>query len=177
MQQPLPLLLLLALIPAPAPDAAAATATAPAAAPAAHTPREINLTPVYFNFDNFLLTADGEAQLQKIGRLMKDYPAVRVKLIGHADAKGTADYNLVLSQKRARTTLQYLLNLGIEESRLSYTGLGEKNFVAINSNPDGTDNPEGRQLNRRVEYEITGTDDAVLKIIIPAIPEHLKFKK
>ncbi len=108
---------------------------------------------------------------------MKDFPAVRVRLIGHADAKGTADYNLVLSQKRARTTLQYLLNLGIEESRLSSTGLGEKNFVAINSNPDGTDNPEGRQLNRRVEYEITGTDDAVLTIRIPPIPEHLKFKK
>jgi outer membrane protein OmpA-like peptidoglycan-associated protein len=160
-------------------ETAPATAVAPAAvsSPVARAPREIDLTPVYFNFDNFLLTADGEAQLQKIYRLMKDFPAVRVRLIGHADAKGTADYNLVLSQKRARTTLQYLLNLGIEESRLSTTGLGEKNFVAINSNPDGTDNPEGRQLNRRVEYEITGTDDAVLTIRIPPIPEHLKFKK
>jgi outer membrane protein OmpA-like peptidoglycan-associated protein len=156
---------------------APATAVAPAVIPAAPAPRAIDLTPVYFNFDNFLLTADGEAQLQKIYRLMKDYPAVRVRLIGHADAKGTADYNLVLSQKRARTTLQYLLNLGIEESRLSSTGLGEKNFVAINSNPDGTDNPEGRQLNRRVEYEITGTNDAVLIIRIPPIPEHLRFKK
>ncbi len=156
----------------PSPDVAPAVIP-----PAAHTPRQIELTPVYFNFDNFLLTADGEAQLQKISRLMKDYPAIRVRLIGHADAKGPADYNLVLSQKRARTTLQYLLNLGIEESRLSTTGLGEKNFVAINSNPDGTDNPEGRQLNRRVEYEITGTDDSVLKIIIPQIPEHLRFKK
>ncbi len=160
-------------------EAAPAATVEPAAVsvPATPTPREIDLTPVYFNFDNFLLTADGEAQLQKIGRLMKDYPSVRVRLIGHADAKGTADYNLVLSQKRARTTLQYLLNLGIEESRLSSTGLGEKNFVAINSNPDGTDNPKGRQLNRRVEYEITGTDDAVLTIRIPPIPEHLKFKK
>ncbi len=147
----------------------------PVKTPAA--PREIDLTPVYFNFDNFLLTADGEAQLQKIGRLMKDFPEVRVKLIGHADAKGMADYNLVLSQKRAHTTVQYLVNLGIEVSRISSTGLGEKNFVAINSNPDGTDNPEGRQLNRRVEYEITGTDDAVLKIRIPSVPEHLKFKK
>lgn len=145
--------------------------------PVAAAPREIDLTPVYFNFDNFLLTADGEAQLHKIYRLMKDFPAVRVRLIGHADAKGTADYNLVLSQKRALTTLQYLLNLGIEESRLSSTGLGEKNFVAINSNPDGTDNPEGRQLNRRVEYEIIGTDDAVLTIRIPPVPERLKFKK
>ena len=161
-------------------EAVPAATVAPAAVPVAPrtpAPREIDLTPVYFNFDNFLLTADGEAQLQKIGRLMKDYPAVRVRLIGHADAKGPADYNLVLSQKRARTALQYLLNLGIEESRLSSTGLGEKNFVAINSNPDGTDNPEGRQLNRRVEYEITGTDDAVLLIRIPPVPEHLKFKK
>jgi outer membrane protein OmpA-like peptidoglycan-associated protein len=158
-------------------ETAPAAVVEPVAAPVAPTPREIDLTPVYFSFDNFLLTADGEAQLQKIGKLMKDFPAVRVRLIGHADAKGTADYNLVLSQKRARTTLQYLINLGIEASRLSSTGLGEKNFVAINSNPDGTDNPEGRQLNRRVEYEITGTDDAVLIIRIPPIPENLKFKK
>jgi len=159
----------------PAPEDA--PATAPAAATAAPAPREIDLTPVYFNFDNFLLTVDGEAQLKKIGRLMKDFPAVRVRLIGHADAKGPADYNLVLSQKRARTALQYLINLGIEESRLSSTGLGEKNFVAINSNPDGTDNPDGRQLNRRVEYEITGNDDAVLIIRIPPVPDILKFKK
>ena len=57
----------------------------PAAAP---TPREIDLTPVYFNFDNFLLTADGEAQLQKIYRLMKDYPAVQGQVDRSCRCKG-----------------------------------------------------------------------------------------
>ncbi len=60
-----------AAAPAVVPPAAAVSAPAATEAP---TPREIDLTPVYFNFDNFLLTADGEAQLQKIGRLMKDFP-------------------------------------------------------------------------------------------------------
>jgi outer membrane protein OmpA-like peptidoglycan-associated protein/tetratricopeptide (TPR) repeat protein len=158
--------------PAPAP---AVAPVVPANQPQA--PREIDLTPVYFAFDNFKLTPDGEAQLKKIYQLMTDFPDVRVRLIGHADAKGTAEYNLGLSQKRAKTTLQYLVNLGIDPGRLSSTGMGEKNFVAINSNPDGTDNPEGRQLNRRVEYEITGTNDLLIKIRIPPIPENLKFKK
>jgi len=73
--------------------------------------------------------------------------------------------------------MRRLVNLGIESDRLSAVGLGEKNFVAINSNPDGSDNPEGRRLNRRVEYEITGSDDTLIMIKMPLVPDNLKFRK
>ena len=149
----------------------------PAVQPQHLSPKEIILKPVYFAFDNHQLTREGEDQLKVVYQLMKDYPVIRIKLIGHADAKGPAEYNLVLSERRASSSMKYLVNLGIESGRLSAVGIGEKNFVAINSNPDGTDNPEGRRLNRRVEYEITGSDDSVIRMIIPAVPDNLKFSQ
>ena len=140
-------------------------------------PKQIELKPVYFAFDHYQLTGEGEEQLDKVFTLMKENPTIHIRLVGHADAKGPAEYNIKLSEKRASVALQFLVKQGIEAGRLSSTGIGEKNFVAINSNPDGTDNPEGRQLNRRVEYEITGPDYTVIRIIVPPVPERLRFKK
>lgn len=139
-------------------------------------PKEILLEPVYFAFDNFQLTDNGKAQLQKVAQFMKDYPEARIRLIGHADARGPADYNLKLSEKRAIAARTFLTGLGISADRVSTVGLGERNFAAINSNPDGTDNPEGRKLNRRVEYEIIEGDDQLLIIRLPEIPQSLKFR-
>jgi outer membrane protein OmpA-like peptidoglycan-associated protein len=138
-------------------------------------PREIELTPVYFSFDNFQLTDDGRKQLDKVYLLLTDYPSVRVKLMGHADARGPAEYNIKLSEKRAAAVMQYITDKGIALERLEIIGLGEKNFAAINSNPDGSDNPEGRRLNRRVEYEILSGDNLII-IKMPPIPDNLKFR-
>jgi outer membrane protein OmpA-like peptidoglycan-associated protein len=151
--------------------------SAPVKPVAVAAPKEIQLEPVYFAFDNFELTAEGRKQLEKVYQLLKEYPEVRVRLIGHADAKGPAEYNLQLSKKRAITTLNYIKALGIEDSRLESTGMGEKNFAAINSNPDGTDNPEGRKLNRRVEYEIIGPNDRIMIIRMTPVPANLKFRE
>jgi outer membrane protein OmpA-like peptidoglycan-associated protein len=140
-------------------------------------PGEIDLDPVYFAFDNFQLNEEGKKQLDKIFQLLSGYPAVRVKFIGHADAKGPAEYNQKLSEKRAYAVLKYILEKGVDTGRLTAKGMGEQRFAAINSNPDGTDNPEGRSLNRRVEYEITGANDLILTIRATPVPENLKFKQ
>ncbi|MBN1144479.1 MAG: OmpA family protein [Bacteroidales bacterium] len=140
-------------------------------------PKEIDLDPVYFAFDNFQLNEEGKKQLDKIFQLLKDHPAVRVKFIGHADAKGPAEYNQKLSEKRANAVLKYILERGVDSARLEAKGMGEQRFAAINSNPDGSDNPEGRRLNRRVEYEITGANDIILTIRATPVPENLKFKQ
>jgi len=140
-------------------------------------PKEIELDPVYFAFDNFQLNDAGKKQLDIVYQLLKDYPVVHVRLIGHADAKGPADYNLKLSEKRAAAVMRYFTGKGIETGRMETRGMGEKNFAAINSNTDGSDNPEGRRLNRRVEYEIIGADDTLIIIRTPSIPENLKFKE
>ncbi len=145
--------------------------------PSQQVPGEIELDPVYFAFDNFQLNEEGKKQLDQIFRLLKEYPVVRVKFIGHADAKGPAEYNQKLSEKRANAVMKYILEKGVEAGRIEAKGMGEQRFAAINSNPDGSDNPAGRKLNRRVEYEITGANEIVLFIRATPLPENLKFKQ
>jgi outer membrane protein OmpA-like peptidoglycan-associated protein len=139
--------------------------------------REIILAPVYFAFDNFNLNESGKLQMEKIKGYLSEYPVARVRLIGHADAKGPAEYNLVLSEKRAEVAKKYLVSLGIEAGRIETSGMGEKNFAAINSNADGSDNPEGRRLNRRVEYEIIGPENSPIIIHMTPVPGDLKYRQ
>lgn len=138
--------------------------------------QEIVLNPVYFDFDNFQLSETGKSELKKLADLMQTIPESSLKLFGYADAIGTAEYNTILSEKRAVAAMKFMISLGIEAKRLSATGLGETNFVAINKNPDGTDNPEGRRLNRRIEFEIWGIDTDKIMIVRPPIPENLRYK-
>ncbi|MBN2274976.1 MAG: OmpA family protein [Bacteroidales bacterium] len=138
---------------------------------------ELFLNPVYFAFDKYSLSETGKNELKKLAEVMKNRPASTLKLVGYADAVGPAPYNLTLSEKRAVTAMKFLVSLGIEASRLSAVGLGETNFAAINKNPNGTDNPEGRRLNRRVEFEILGIGSDELLIKRPVIPEKLRYKE
>jgi len=139
--------------------------------------KEIELDPVYFAFDNFQLDESGRAQLEKVHGYLNDYPGTRVKLVGHADAKGPAEYNLKLSERRAGVAKDYLVAQGIDPTRIVTMGMGEKNFAAINTNQDGSDNAEGRRLNRRVEYEITGTENTPISIRMTSVPENLKYRQ
>jgi outer membrane protein OmpA-like peptidoglycan-associated protein len=138
--------------------------------------KEIALNPVYFAFDNFQLSETGKNELKKLAELLQTIPGSALKLFGYADAMGPAPYNLTLSEKRAISAMKFLISLGIEAGRLSAVGLGETNFAAINTNSDGTDNPEGRKLNRRVEFEVIGMDTDKLLIRRPIIPENLRYK-
>ncbi len=139
--------------------------------------KEIELSPVYFNFDEHTLTETGKNKLREVYDLLSGYPEMHIRLVGHADAIGTTEYNLELSEKRAMAALNYLVGLGIDAEKLTPLGLGETSFAAINSNPDGTDNPEGRRLNRRVEFEIIVPEDSSIIITAPAIPENLRHKE
>jgi outer membrane protein OmpA-like peptidoglycan-associated protein len=74
---------------------------------------------------------------------------------GHTDGKGTHPYNMKLSENRAGAVKQWLVtNVGVQASRIKTTGWGETRPVAPNTNPDGSDNPQGRQKNRRVELTL-----------------------
>jgi outer membrane protein OmpA-like peptidoglycan-associated protein len=141
------------------------------------SPKEIELEPVYFGFDNFQLSETGKKQLEKVRQFLTDYPASHVRFVGHADSKGPAEYNQKLSEQRAKVAKKYITDMGIDTQRIETLGMGERNFAAINNNPDGTDNPEGRQLNRRVEYELIGNNELPLVIKMPPVPEKLKFRE
>ncbi len=169
----------------PAAEPAAQPVAEPAAQPVAQTPPVaepatpafLQLDPIYFAFDNTQLTEDGKVVLDKIAGILNNNTGLNLKLLGNADSRGAAEYNLKLSQRRAEEAMRYLIAKGISAKRLSAQGMGEKKFAAINSNPDGTDSPEGRQFNRRVEYEITGADNKRIGIILPPVPENLRFKE
>lgn len=113
-----------------------------------------------YEFNSPKLTPESKVVLDTtIMRLLTQNPLLIIELSTHTDNKGSDDYNLKLSQKRAETIMQYLIDKGIDKSRLVAKGYGESVPIAPNQNKDGSDNPEGRQQNRRTEIKIIGKID------------------
>ena len=110
-------------------------------------------TDVLFDFDKAVIRADAAPALAKAAEVLKSYPTAKVSIGGHTDAKGEDAYNDALSLRRAKVVAD---RLSAPAGRpLEAEGFGERRPVAPNAHPDGTDDPEGRQRNRRVEIRIT----------------------
>ena len=104
-----------------------------------------------FEFDKDVLTPRAIAALGKLGPSIKSAAVWGARIEGHTDGKGSDDYNQKLSERRAQSVRSWLAAGGFLPSNTSTMGYGEKKPVAPNENADGSDNPDGRQLNRRVE--------------------------
>lgn len=110
---------------------------------------------VLFDFDQSDLRPEPEADLNKVATVLKAHPKAIVLIEGHTDAKGADAYNLTLSEKRAASVKRWLVDKGGADGKHLVTkGWGKSKPVAPNAKPDGSDNPEGRQKNRRVEITI-----------------------
>jgi len=121
---------------------------------------------IYYEYGKWNLTDSSKAILDKtVYKLMMENPRIIVEISSHTDSVSSEEYNLKLSQKRAESVVKYLISKGIEKERLVAKGYGESKPIAPNTNPDGTDNPEGRQKNRRTEFRIIGSLDQYSKII------------
>ncbi|PKP21410.1 MAG: hypothetical protein CVU05_06845 [Bacteroidetes bacterium HGW-Bacteroidetes-21] len=113
---------------------------------------------IYYEFNKSDLTKESEGVIDStIFRIMTENPTIVVELRSHTDSISSAGYNLKLSQRRAESVVKYLIAKGIKEERLIAKGFGKNMPIAPNSNPDGSDNPEGRQKNRRTEFRIVGS--------------------
>jgi outer membrane protein OmpA-like peptidoglycan-associated protein len=123
------------------------------------TGREIHIdlaADVLFDFDKYTLRPKANESLTKVGQVASGYPDAPLAIEGHTDGKGTHAYNLTLSGNRAGAVKKWLVeNAGIKASRITTKGWGETKPVAPNKKPDGSDDPEGRQKNRRVELTLT----------------------
>ncbi len=118
-------------------------------------PVSIDLKGVNFDFDKSNLRPDAVAILSEASEILKRYPDLRVEVAGHTDSKGTDAYNQKLSERRATAVYNYLTQNGVDASRLQGPiGYGESRPIAPNTNPDGSDNPEGRAKNRRTELNV-----------------------
>jgi len=118
-------------------------------------PVSIDLKGVNFDFDKATLRPDAVAILSEAAEILRRYPELRVEVAGHTDSIGTDAYNQGLSERRARAVYDYLTSNGVDASRLAGpNGYGESRPIAPNTNPDGSDNPEGRAQNRRTELNV-----------------------
>jgi len=106
---------------------------------------------VNFEFDKANLTVNAKALLDLVVGALEKRPDINVEIDGHTDSKGSDAYNQKLSEQRAQSVMQYLVDHGIAADRLSAAGFGESMPVADNA----TD--EGRELNRRVELKVLET--------------------
>jgi outer membrane protein OmpA-like peptidoglycan-associated protein len=110
---------------------------------------------VLFDFDKYDLRLEAVDSLRKVGEVAKSYGNSPMLIEGHTDSKGSPPYNMKLSENRATSVKNWLVqNAGVSASRISTRGFGETKPVAPNTNPNGADNPADRQKNRRVEITI-----------------------
>jgi OmpA-OmpF porin, OOP family len=103
---------------------------------------------VEFDTNSDLLTDKGKAVLDEMVKVLGEVPGVPVEIGGHTDSRGNAGLNQNLSQRRARSCLQYLVQKGVDARRLSSNGYGSLKPIADNNTP------EGQQRNRRIEFNV-----------------------
>ena len=108
----------------------------------------IKLNNIYFDFDKYDLKPESFVELDRVYKFLIDNPDVIIEISAHTDSRGSDEYNLELSQKRAESVVSYLLSKGIEPGRLIAKGYGESNPIATN------DTEEGMSENRRVEMKV-----------------------
>ncbi len=109
---------------------------------------KVVLKNIFFDFNKSSLRSESIAELNRLKRILDDNPSMKIEIGGHTDSKGSAEYNKKLSNDRAQSVVNYLIDNGINASRLTYKGYGKDQPVATN------ETEEGRQENRRVEFKV-----------------------
>ena len=105
--------------------------------------------PIYFEYDQSSLSAEGKSVCEGIGQLMKEVAEITARIEGHADERGTNEYNLALGERRAKAVQDYLASYGVPGSRLSVISYGEEKPAV-----EGHDEAAFAK-NRRVEFTST----------------------
>ncbi len=117
--------------------------------------KPIVLENVLYAFDSHELTEESKLILDHLYQVMTVNEHIEIELSAHTDNIGSAAYNMNLSDRRAKSCVDYLIGKGISSQRMTSRGYGFTRPIAPNQGIDGKDNPEGRQLNRRTEFKVT----------------------
>ena len=112
---------------------------------------KVILNPIYFDFDKSNITTQAAFELDKLVQLLTKYESIVISAESHTDSRGSASYNLSLSDRRAKTTAQYVISKGIDASRITGSGKGE---TMPNVDCGGKCTEDQHQLNRRSEFFI-----------------------
>jgi peptidoglycan-associated lipoprotein len=115
--------------------------------------KPIRIENIYYDFDKSNIRPDAAVELDKLVKIMKDNPTIWIELGSHTDSRGNDQYNQWLSQSRANSAVQYIIDRGIEKNRITAKGYGES--LLINKCSNGAKCSEAdHQLNRRTEFKI-----------------------
>jgi outer membrane protein OmpA-like peptidoglycan-associated protein/tetratricopeptide (TPR) repeat protein len=109
---------------------------------------------VYYDFNKSSLQQESFSALDRLVASLNQYPTLVIEIRAHTDSKGDDKYNVDLSEARAKTVVDYLISKGIDKNRLQSKGYGATIPVAPNKHEDGSDDPDGRQKNRRTEFKV-----------------------
>ncbi len=113
----------------------------------------VRLSNIFFEFNSASLTENSKTELMKVHDFLTSNPTVRILIEGHTDDQGTEEYNLALSERRAKAVYDFLIGLGIEKKSLSYVGYGESRPLEQNIDE------RSRSINRRIEFSVESLDN------------------
>ena len=114
----------------------------------------IEINPIYFDFDKANIRPDAAVELDKIVKVMADYPGMVIELGSHTDCRGSDEYNLYLSDRRAKSSAAYIQERIDNSERIYGKGFGETTPNVPSPNGCGTLSEDEHQLNRRTEFII-----------------------
>jgi len=114
---------------------------------------KVNINTIYFDFDKYNIRKDAAKELDKVVQVMNEYPELLIEAGSYTDSRGKDEYNMKLSERRAKSTVDYIVSKGIDASRITYQGYGETHLVNGCSNGVKCSEEE-QQLNRRTEFKI-----------------------
>jgi outer membrane protein OmpA-like peptidoglycan-associated protein len=111
--------------------------------------KAIVLENIYYEFDESFITDAAAVELDKLVKILEDNPQINIELSSHTDARGDNEYNQELSQRRAESAVEYLVDSGIEPSRITARGYGESQLIIKNAMTE-----EQHEINRRTEFKV-----------------------
>tara|TARA_R110002073_G_scaffold220418_1_gene380586 strand:- start:76796 stop:78403 length:1608 start_codon:yes stop_codon:yes gene_type:complete len=113
----------------------------------------VNINVIYFDFDKHTIREDAAAELDKVVEVMNKYPELKILASSHTDSRGPDSYNMLLSERRAKSSVDYIVSKGVDVSRITSQGFGESQMV--NECTDAKKcTEEEHQLNRRTNFKV-----------------------
>jgi outer membrane protein OmpA-like peptidoglycan-associated protein len=134
----------------------------------------LTINNILFELNSYMLNDKAITSIELLKSILINYPELKIEVAGYTDSRGSSAYNLKLADKRAQAVIDYLTSAGLSGTRFVKKAFGESNFAAINTNPDGTDNPEGRKFNRRATFGIIDPQTGIIIRQETYTPEHLR---
>jgi len=135
----------------------------------------LTMKTILFEFNSCELDETAKESLDEVKSVLITNPGLKIEVAGYADSKGSTEFNYILAEKRAQAVIDYMVSPINPPSRFIKKSFGESQYTSVNTNPDGSDNPEGRKYNRRVTFGVVDPQSGIVLRQETYTPEHLRL--